>query len=376
MTNEEILLQAERERLLREARALTDNPSATKQDLKRADVLLAQASSLKTRYERQVRLADVMGVPVSEITNAEEHREAKIEGAFRRYVRSGDSHELRTYSPGDTTVDAALIPQKWAAAYTERLKAFVGLREAGATILSTTNGDPYKYPFVDDTANGGERIVGENSAVGLSNPIFSLNAMGAFNYSSQGVLVSNQLLNDSGFDIDAFLQNIFAKRIGRIVNSEFTNGASGGPTGVLPSITNIQPGAAAGVIGLGDLVGLQSIDEGYLPTSKYMFSSVTERLLKNAVGSDGRRIYPEMNDGMLLGYPYVRNNSMPSPASNSLSVAFGSFKFGVAIREVTPTLIVKKERYAELYQTFYALIHRQDVKVTDPNALTVLQQHV
>jgi HK97 family phage major capsid protein len=352
-------------------------PSMTASERKQVDVWLSRVADIRSQEDRQARLAAVLDETRNEREeDLPEHRQAKYEGAFRSYVRTGDSQLLRTYSPEDSTAGAALIPQKWAAAYGERLKAFVGLREAGATIISTTNGDPFRYPFADDTANDGQRLVSEDIAMPLANPIFSLNAMGAFNYVSQGVQVSNALINDSDFDIDAFLQNIFAKRIGRIVNSEFTNGVAGGPTGVLPSITNIIPGAAAGQIGLGDLVALQSCDEGYLPTAKYMFNGVTERLLKNAVGSDGRRLYPEMNEGMLLGYPYVRSKAMPSPASNSLSVAFGSWKFGVAIRETTPTLIVKKERYAEQFMTFYALIHRQDVKVTDPNALTVLQQHV
>src|SRR5258708_34075312 len=106
MTNEEILLQSRRDTLLREARALAENPNATKADLKLADVKIAQASSLKTKYEMQVRLADAMGVPVSEITKGivtEEQRNAAEEReAFRHYLKTG---ELRTSTPMTDGVD-------------------------------------------------------------------------------------------------------------------------------------------------------------------------------------------------------------------------------------------------------------------------------
>src|SRR6266566_4776723 len=113
MKNEDILLQSQRDTLLREARALAENPNATKADLKLADVKIAQASGLKTMYERQVVLAQAMGVPVSEITkdivteaqrNAAEEREA-----FRRYLKTG---ELRSYSPMSDAVEGAfIVPQ-------------------------------------------------------------------------------------------------------------------------------------------------------------------------------------------------------------------------------------------------------------------------
>src|SRR5258708_26280182 len=96
---QEISINSRRGTLLREARALAENPNATKADLKLADVKIAQASGLKTTYERQVRLADAMGVPVSEITKgvvSEEQRNAvKEREAFNRYLRGGDESELR-----------------------------------------------------------------------------------------------------------------------------------------------------------------------------------------------------------------------------------------------------------------------------------------
>jgi HK97 family phage major capsid protein len=310
-------------------------------------------------------------------SNGDEQRTARAEKAFESLLRTGAESEYRTYSPmSDAVQGAFLVPQQWAGAYSERLKAFNGIREAGAQIVGTSRGGAWLYPSVDDTsaANDGTRL-NESDAMPLVNPTFSSNTLNAFRYVSNGVQVSNELLADSGIPVSAMLQNLFAKRVGRITNKEFTLGAGGGPAGVIPSITNIQTAAATGLIGLSELVGLQSIDEGFLPTSVYMFSSVTERLLKNTVGSDGRRLYPEMNEGTLLGYPYVRNNSMPSPAASAFSVVFGSFKLGVTIRELPLILLVSSERFGEFFQTYFSLTHRQDCIVNDASALAVLQQH-
>src|SRR5713101_3991071 len=79
---QEILIKSQRDTLLREARALAENPNATKADLKLADVKIAQASSLKTKHERQVRVAHAMGAPLPEMPS-EEHRSKE---EFRDYL--------------------------------------------------------------------------------------------------------------------------------------------------------------------------------------------------------------------------------------------------------------------------------------------------
>jgi HK97 family phage major capsid protein len=235
-------------------------------------------------------MADV-GLPMNE-----EQRSAKIERAFDFYVRSGDASELRTYAPEDTTSAGVLIAQQWAGAYAEKLGAFVGLREAGATVVTTATGAPWGQPFSDDTANTGERMP-ESASVSFANPAESSNTLGAFRYGPKGIQFSSDLAQDLGFDLNAYLQDIFAKRVGRITNSEFTLGASGGPAGLLPSITNVQPTASPTAATVSELVGLHGIDAGYLPGAMYLFSPGIERALKALTGSDGLPVYPEMRTG-------------------------------------------------------------------------------
>jgi HK97 family phage major capsid protein len=309
-------------------------------------------------------------------SNGSDQRSAKIQRAFDFYVRTGDASELRTYSPESTTSAGVLIAQQWAGAYAEKLKSFVGLREAGARVVTTATGAPWKQPFSDDTANTGERL-NENDPVSLANPTESANTFGAFRYGSRGIQFSTELANDLGFDLNAYLQDIFAARIGRITNSEFTLGASGGPTGVLPSITNVQTTASPTAVTVAELTGLQALDAGYLSGSVYSFSPGVERALKAMVNIDGLPVFPEMRTGkVLLGFPYTLNVAMPSAfTANAQTVVFGNVKRGVTIREVTPILVISSERFAEQGTMYASLTHRQDCQVIDASALAVLQQH-
>jgi HK97 family phage major capsid protein len=65
----------------------------------------------------------------------------------------------------------------------------------------------------------------------------------------------------------------------------------------------------------------------------------------------------------------------PAFAANAQTVVFGNVKRGVLIREVTPILVVSRERFAEQGMMYASLTHRQDCQVVDASALAVLQQH-
>ena len=92
----------------------------------------------------------------------------------------------------------------------------------------------------------------------------------------------------------------FAARIGRLTNREFTLVASGGPAGLLPSITNVQTTASPTAVTVAELTGLQALDAGYLSGSVYSFSPGVERALKAMVNVDGLPVFPEMRTGKIL----------------------------------------------------------------------------
>ncbi|MBV9887567.1 MAG: phage major capsid protein [Acidobacteria bacterium] len=365
---------------------LLSKPSMTATERKQCDALLSKVADIRAQEARQARLdAALQETRGEREADSPEYRAAKHESEFGRYALGQgpdaalvtlrvDGKQVRTYTP--MSIPGVPMPEGFLSAYREALKSFVGIREAGAAIITTQNGDNLKNPFSDDTANVGERL-NENDLASLANPTLNKTEFIAYNYGSKGVQYSVPLLRDAGIDVTEYLRNIFAKRIGRITNTEFTNGAVGGPAGVIPSITNVQTSASATAVTVAEIVGLQNLDEGYLNGSVYMFSPGVERTLRAMVNADGLPIFPEMRSGRVLaGYPYVLNVDMPtSLTASAKTVVFGNFNRGVAIREVVPTLLVSKERYAEFRLMYSVLFHRQDCQVTDAKALNVLQQH-
>lgn len=366
------VLEKERREIQLQIDELLARPKLTASEEKKCDLLLSRAKDLREQEARHARAAALHEETRKDAPEIEtpELRAAKHMGEFNRYIRGNDSN-IRSYSPMSTS--GVPLPEGFLAAYREALKSFSGIREAGATIISTTTGDPLKNPFSDDTANVGERL-NENDAASLANPTLNKTEFVAYNYGSKGVQYSIQLLQDAGIGVTEYLRNVFAQRIGRITNTEFTNG--GGPTGVLPSLTQIQTSAAATTVSVAEVVGLQSLDEGYLDGAVYMFSPGVERTLKAMVTTGGLPVFPEMRTGRVLaGYRYTLNVDMPaSLTANAKAIVFGNFQRGVAIREVVPTLLVSKERYAELRKMYAVMFHRQDCQVVDTKALNLLQQ--
>src|SRR5215813_1346839 len=87
---------------------LLSKPNVTAMERKQVDVWLSQKADIRSQIEMQERAAALMKetgadlVPMNE-EERDEHRAAKIEGAFNRYVRTGDASELRTYTPLSTS---------------------------------------------------------------------------------------------------------------------------------------------------------------------------------------------------------------------------------------------------------------------------------
>jgi HK97 family phage major capsid protein len=106
------------------------------------------------------------------------------------------------------------------------------------------------------------------------------------------------------------------------------------------------------------------------PTIKAILAQQTSTL-------SGERQYPSVaEDNTLLGYEIVANSDMASAfASNSLTLAFGSFQQNVVITQAPALLCSDYESRAEYNQGLWNLLHRQSAKVVNADATRILKQH-
>src|SRR5258706_391021 len=239
MTQEEILISSQRDTLLREARALAENPNATKQDLKLADIKLAQASSLKTRYERQVRLADAMGVPVEEltkgITTEEQRNLAEERESLRQYLKTGEN--VRTYVPMSNGVEGAfIVPNQFYKTLLTGVAQYTELMNPdNVSLIESEKGGTMKLPQISlDTITSS--IVTDNvDAPPVLNTVFGSLLLNGFTYRTNPIAAQLNLEQDSFESIMAILTGAFSTGLARGIGSDLVNGAGAGtaPQGIL-----------------------------------------------------------------------------------------------------------------------------------------------
>ena len=258
------------------------------------------------------------------------------------------------------------------------------------TILETATGQVLPYPTSNDTTVTGERIA-ENATATITGADVAVSAVSlyAWQYSTKLIKVSRALMQDSAFDIEAFLKNAFAVRVGRILNTDFTTGAGSGssaPNGIVTAAAsggtavgaNSNDGtSAANTVGSDDLTTLEhSVDPWYRRSAKFMFHDSTLAALKKVKDKYGRPLWmPSVSVGQpdtINGYQYLINNDMDqlqsavgSPPVTRKTVLFGALDKYLIRRVKEMELLRLDERFAEFGQVAFIGFARYDGNLID-----------
>lgn len=373
-------IQALREQIAaraREVKALVEDKNATWNEELQAkyDAALAEIEDCKAQIDRIERTMNLLGEEdqagaVADAAAARARREGeggvqaqKIRKVFENWMRNGDralsaedwntirnTMSTTTGSEGGFTVATTI-----AAAVADALKAFGGMRSV-ATVLQTVNGATINFPNSDGTAEEGE-IVAQNVSATDLDVSFGTTAIEVFKYSSKVVAVPVELLQDASIDIEAFVTNRCAQRVGRISNKHFTIGTgTGQPKGVQVAATGGKVGATGQTtsITFEDLIDLEhSVDVAYREGGRcrWMMNDATFKAIKKMKDTAGRPIFIPGYDGLagavadsILGYPVTINNHMPVMAANAKSVLFGDFSHYIVRDVVSAT---EMQRYTD-----------------------------
>ncbi|CAG4906152.1 phage major capsid protein [Paraburkholderia saeva] len=216
---------------------------------------------------------------------------------------------------------------------TEAMKQYGGIREL-ATALTTGTGAQMQFPTADATAEEGE-IVGQNTAADAADTTFGNASLDVYKYSSKSIAIPFELIQDSMFDIEAYIQALLAMRIGRITSRHFMVGTGvNQPRGLMTAAAVGVTLASPTDIGYDDLVDLEhSVDPAYRsgPKVGWVVHDDTLRLLRKVKDDQKRPIfvpgYEQGNPGgapdRLLNRPISIVQEMPTVAADALPVAFG-----------------------------------------------------
>lgn len=308
------------------------------------------------------------------------------EAIERRYAR----RDLTKTSTGIT------MPTAMVSAFELALVYWNSMRQV-AQVLRTDDGNNLLWPCATDLGNVGARITTEGAAVlppgtAQVEPAFNTVTLSAYKYSSKGVLVSFELLQDHPRDLAAIIGEMLGTRIGRIQNLEFTLGTgSSQPRGIVTGVVAtagaiVATTAAQDQVLADDIISLvYAVNRAYRGrNAKFMTTDVMlggtpggvggSKSIRKMIGSgSGEYIWqPGLKQGepdLLLGYPVVINPDMDSAitvAAENYMILFGDLS-SYKIRDVASVRLRRlEERYADTDQIAFIAFLRSDGNYVNP----------
>ncbi|WP_270422735.1 phage major capsid protein [Citrobacter portucalensis] len=318
---------------------------------------------------------------------AEERRAA----AFDRLLRHGFGEltaeerqavkELRAQGTTPDDKGGYTVPTQMRNTIIDAMKAYGGIASV-SQILNTSNGQDITWSTSDGTAEEGE-LLAENSAASEGDVTFGTAILGAKKLSSKIIRVSNELLQDSGVDIEAYLAGRIAQRIGRGEAKYLVQGTGAGtplqPKGLAASVTGTVSAAAAATFTWQEMNSLKhAIDPAYRggPKFRWAFNDGTLQVIEEMVDDQKRPLWlPDVVGGSpatVLGIPYVIDQAIDAAAANKKFIFLGDFNRFIVRRVSYMTLKRLVERYAEYDQTAFLAFHRFDCVLEDTAAIKAL----
>ncbi|GKO57932.1 TPA: phage major capsid protein [Raoultella planticola] len=324
-------------------------------------------------------------------SNPAAQADARRAAAFNTFLRRGLGDmsaeerqalkEMRAQGTAPDEKGGYTVPTQFRNLIVDAMKDYGGIASV-AQILNTSNGQDIDWATSDGTAEEGE-LLGENVAASEGDVTFGGATLGAKKLSSKIIRVSNELLQDSGVDIEAFLAGRIATRIGRGEAKYIVLGTGAGnptqPKGLAASVTGTVNTAAAATFTWQELNKLKhAVDPAYRngPKVRFAFNDATLQLVEEMEDGQGRPLWlPSIIGGApstVLQVPYVVDQAIPDIAAGAKFAFYGDFNRFIIRRVTYMTLKRLVERYAEFDQTGFLAFHRFDCVLEDTGAIKAL----
>lgn len=289
--------------------------------------------------------------------------------------------EVRAQATGTDSAGGYTVPEGFSGEIDKALAAWGPMWDADIVReLNTSAGNPLPWPTVDDTAKSGA-IIAENTAAtddGGADVVFGEKVLNAYLYDTEIVRIPIQLLQDSAFDMEELLGDLFGERLGRAANAALTTGTgSSQPNGIVTASSAGKTAAATAAITADELIDLQhSVDPAYRasPKCRWMFNDSTLAAIRKLKDGDGNYLW-QMGDvrngepSLILGHPYSVNQAMADIGTSEKPVLFGDFGRYVVRKVLGFQVLTLRERYAESFQVGMIGFKRFDGELLNTGAV-------
>lgn len=404
-------LRQERAKLVADARKLIDNAEAESRSLSAEeqetwDRLMADADKLKEKIDAEER-KEYQALVEQELTTSKRKvapfkPESRIEGSFSDALRSWFLHgtkysrstateldnaaqwgvnlyspslslNLRALTKGTNADGGFTVPTGFVNELNVQLKYYAPFRNF-VRVITTENGIDLPWPKVDDTGNKAV-IIGEGVDLQeQNNNTFASVTLKAFKYSSKLIKVSTELLRDNAVNLESYLADAIANRIGRAQEEHALVGDNTGkPQGLVPA-SSLGVTLASQTPTYDEIVDLiHSVDPAYRQRGAFVMHDTFLAKLRKLKDSNGQPLWqPGMVNGQpdtIFGYPYFISNSLDDGVGLSEKpCVFGDLSQYVWRDVGTVEIQRSTERFMELGIVAWVGILAGDGRLVGPSA--------
>lgn len=342
------------------------------------------------RLERQAAIdAELNKVTGKPITNDPTKGTEEKTGRASNDYKKAFWNAMRSQKPKYEVLDALqigtdseggyLVPDEFERTLVEALEDENIFRSL-ANVINTSSGDR-KIPVV--ATKGTASWVDEEGIIPESDDSFGQVSIGAYKLATL-IKVSEELLNDSVFNLEAYITREFARRIGnKEEEAFFTGDGTGKPTGILAASGGAQVGvtaAAAAAVTIDEVLDLfYSLKAPYRNRAVFVLNDATIKAIRKLKDGNGQYLWqPSLQAGTpdtILNRPIRTSAYMPVLAASAKSIVFGDFSYYWVADRQGRAFKRLNELYATTGQVGFLATQRVDGKLILPEAIKVLQQH-
>ena len=298
--------------------------------------------------------------------------------AFWRSIRNESSYEIRNALREGVDSDGGyLVPDTFEHTLIQALDEENIIRQLAHTF--TTASGTHAIPIVG--TRGKATWVAEEQEIPETTETFTQKTISAHKLTAL-IKISEELLNDSAFDLESYIASEFARKISDAEEEAFITGnGTGKPFGILHDKEGAEVGitaAAANAITTNELIDLYySLRSPYRKRAVWIMNDSTVNLIRKLKDGNGQYIWEpgiKSNDtDTILGRKVYTTTCMPTAKTGAKAIAFGDLSYywigdreGISFKRLN-------ELYATKGQVGFLATKRLDARLILPETIKVLK---
>lgn len=343
------------------------------------------------RMERKDAIEAELNKPVSSpltakpmVAKENEEKEGRASNSYKKSFwnamrdKSIRPDVMNSLKVGSDAEGGYLVPDEYEKTLVEGLEEENIFRKI-AKVITTSSGDR-KIPVV--ATKGTASWVDEEGVIDEKDDAIAQVSIGAYKLGTM-IKVSDELLNDSVFDLESYITKEFARRIGNREEDAFFNGDGvGKPTGIFNATGGAEIGvttASPTAITADELLDLyHSLKAPYRKNAVWVLNDSTVKAIRKLKDNNGNYLWqPALTANTpdtILGRPVYTSSYVPTIAAGAKTIAFGDFKYYWIADRQSRSFKRLSELYAPTGQVGFLATQRVDGKLILPEAIKVLAQ--